>query len=219
MYPAHAWSPSYLDHRLQLESLQKLQSMRARIASQSIKTSKRFKDPVKRDGTYPTTFKFQHYSSTRSRAVPLVRPVNLGTGNKPSGCLWLSWDNQWKELSTSGKYGWPDQLMYEHAYTVAMAGLLILDTEEKLIDFYRRFGLALDAPGRSRGGIDWNKVRKQYSAKCGVMLPRPHKYENVSAKWLDGYDVGSVVLWSEQCLVAVEFVREIMFKEKQNPQN
>lgn len=145
---------------------------------------------------------FKHFSDS---TMPVFRtPLDLNTGVKPKGCLWLSCGNAWLNFDN----GWAGSYRYEYDVRVVTSGLIILDSREKLDEFYDQYG------GQKRDichghyyyepKIDWNRARTDNPDKCGVYLP---KFNSDEAIWSDGWDLCSAALWSDSCINNVRLNR------------
>jgi len=139
-----------------------------------------------------------------------------GIDSKPEG-LWYATGNGWKSFVSSAY----TPKLYRNEYTLELdySKILVIDTEEKLINFDIKYG-GFDY---GRGGINWNKVQEDWS---GVQIADEdgndfhviaRKYLRKSIRknekindnvhdWYYGWDVGSGVIWNKDAIIGYEKV-------------
>lgn len=130
---------------------------------------------------------------------PFRDPVDMGTGCKPLECLWLGCGYEWQRYYRDEGLGWHK---YETTFTLDTSRLIILDTEQKLIDFEERFRSTTPLEYlRSKFCIDWEMVRNELRHMSGIFIPRPWEFERTTTTWTENYTICSAALWSDECVI------------------
>jgi hypothetical protein len=127
-------------------------------------------------------------------------------GFKPCG-LWLSNENEygWKIWCEQSGYG---SLVYETKFEINFDNILVLNTEQKIIDFYEKYKYKSDNDDSEShelvkqifeelSYIDWKKVTKKYD---GIVIS-PYSYGlRTKFLWYNAWDCASGCVWNLSCL-------------------
>lgn len=112
---------------------------------------------------------------------------------KPAG-LWYDIDGSWREWCDSEMPDWTHKYSFE--LEIDITDMLIIDTEEKFMNFFNKYG---EIPVRygltddRHKMIKWNIVKDQYS---GIEIS-PYQYKfRLEYMWYYGWDIASGCIWN-----------------------
>lgn len=144
--------------------------------------------------------KLSHFTEKPFTFNPKQKYVNELFWIKPSG-LWLSDESEygWKQWCTNEQWGL-DGLKHETKFQSDTKNWLILDTNEKLIEFTKQYSTKI-LPIIT---IEWDKVTKEYGGIIITPYQRSLRLRSEVSSWYYGWDCASACVWDLSSLKVIK---------------
>ncbi len=135
--------------------------------------------------------------------------VDQRVSAKPRG-FWYSVDGGWEEWCASEMPEWV-QGMVRHSVDLDTSKILVVEGEEALDAFDKKYSLGMESPYKNNAildhcNIDWPRVAKEFD---GIEIPEYAWGRRHTFMWYYGWDCASGCVWNTRAIRSIKVLEGV----------